>query len=282
MYGRSTMRSTPSYSRSYASTSRSPGYAMRNGAYRSFSYVSGSPNGYYRHRYQYPYGNSYFFGYNSPFGLLNYGGYGGYGYGNGGYGSGYPYYYYQPSCTWNTPATNSFVSTTSGYPVTQPAAPLAADAAGATISSFAVQGEVDFKAGNYTAAESDWRHALVDDPNNGALVMLLAQALFANGRFDEAAGAVQHAMQMLPADKWGAVVSNYAELYRGNQDYTDQLRRLEAARLAASSPALQFLTGYHYGYLGYPKNAITELDKAITLAPQDQAAQKLRGVMAAK
>jgi tetratricopeptide (TPR) repeat protein len=255
---------------------------MRNGTYRSFSYNSGSPNGYYRHRY--PYNNSYFFGYNSPFGML---GYGGYGNGYGGYGSGWPYYYYQPGCTWNNPASNTYVSNTNGYPVTQPAAaqltaPRTADGADATISSFAVQGEANFKAGNYAAAEHDWRHALVDDPNNGALVMLLAQAMFANGKFDEAAGAVQRGMQMVPPDKWGAVVTNYAELYRGNQDYTDQLRRLEAARLATASPALQFLLGYHYGYLGYPKHAITELDKAMKLAPQDQAAQKLRGMMAAK
>ena len=163
--------------------------------------------------------------------------------------------------------------------MTQPTAPLAADA---TISSYAIQGETNFKLGNYAAAESDWRHALVDDPNNAPLVMLLAQALFANGKFDEAAGAVQRGMQMLPSDKWGTVVANYAELYRGNQDYTDQLRKLESARLATSSPALQFLLGYHYGYLGYPKHATTELDKAIKLAPQDQASQKLRAVMAAK
>jgi tetratricopeptide (TPR) repeat protein len=273
MYGHSTVRSLPSYGSSYSSIHHAPGYA-NHVITRSNGYVSGSPNGYYRHRYQYPYGNSYFFGYNSPFGLLGYGGYG--------YGNGYPFYFYQPNCAWGAPSTNSYVSMTNGYPATPPTAPPAADQANATVSSFAVQGEIDFKAGNYTAAESDWRHALVDEPNNGAYVMLLAQALFANGHFDEAAGALQRGMQMLPTEKWGAVVSNYAELYRGNQDYTDQLRRLEAARLSTSSAGLQLLLGYHYGYLGYPKNALTELDKGLKLAPQDQAMQKMRDVMAAR
>ena len=95
---------------------------------------------------------------------------------------------------------------------------------------FADQGEADFKAGNYKAAARDWQHALVDDPQNGAIMMLLAQALLALGQYDEAAGATQAAMQMLPEDKWGVVVTNYAQLYGNPQDYTDQLKAVEKAR----------------------------------------------------
>ena len=46
---------------------------------------------------------------------------------------------------------------------------------------FSVQGEVDFKQGKYRSAVQNWRHALVDDPRNGAIVLLLSQALFALG-----------------------------------------------------------------------------------------------------
>jgi hypothetical protein len=40
--------------------------------------------------------------------------------------------------------------------------------------------------------------------------------------------------------------------------------------------------GFHYGYLGYPKESIRELDKALALNPKDQMAEQLKEVMAAK
>ncbi len=148
---------------------------------------------------------------------------------------------------------------------------------------FADQGEIDFKAGKYQAAARDWQHALVDDSKNGAIVMLLAQALFAMGQYEEAAGATQAAMQMLPEDKWGVVITNYSQLYGNIQDYTDQLKALEKARDAKpDSPALRFLLGFHFGYLNYPKQAVREMDKGLTLAPKDLGAYKVREIFAAK
>lgn len=192
-----------------------------------------------------------------------------YGYGNGfGYGNGYGYGAYN-----------------NGYATTYAAA-APVDTAVAAVDSdgqFAEQGEADFKAGNYKAAARDWKHALVDDPQNGAIMMLLAQTLLALGQYDEAAGATQAAMQMLPEDKWGVVVSNYTQLYGNPQDYTDQLKAVEKARDAnPESPALRFLLGFHFGYLNYPKNAVTELDKGLTVAPKDLGAFKLRQIFAAK
>jgi tetratricopeptide (TPR) repeat protein len=153
----------------------------------------------------------------------------------------------------------------------------------ASAAAFAEQGEIDFKAGNYHAAAKDWQHSLVDDPKNGAVMMLLAQALFAEGKYEQAAGATQAAMQMLPEDKWGVVIANYAELYGNVQDYTDQVRALEAARKAnPDSPALRFLLGFHFGYLNYPKQAVTELDEALSLAPRDLGSRKVREIFAAR
>ena len=95
------------------------------------------------------------------------------------------------------------------------------------------------------------------------------------GRYDEAAGATQAAMQMLPEDKWGVVIANYTHLYGNIQDYTDQLKALEKARDAKpDSPALHFLLGFHFGYLNYPKQAVKELDKALTMAPKDLGARR--------
>ena len=110
-------------------------------------------------------------------------------------------------------------------------------------------------------------------------MLLLSQALFAAGQHVEAAGALQAALQMLPEDKWGTVVVHYTELYPNIQNYTDQLRAVEKLRDAnAELPALHLLLGYHFGYLGYPKQAVKELKKTLELSPKDEIAQAFRHV----
>jgi len=231
--------------------------------------------------------NYYGYGYGSPYGYNSYG----YNY----WGS--PYYGYNAYCSY--PSYSGIgVSTIAGYAPTvavdqqqvavadQQVAqePAAANAGGdASAQQFAAEGELDFKTGDYEGAVHSWRHAIVDDPNNGTLVMMMAQALFATGKFDEAAGAAQQAMMMLPEDQWGVVVGNYNELYSNVGDYTKQLRALEkAVKDKADSPALRFLVGFQYGYLGYPEDALRQLAKAKEFAPQDELAKKLYGVMEAK
>ena len=142
---------------------------------------------------------------------------------------------------------------------------------------FAERGETDFRNGDYKNAVYSWKHALVDDPENGVLVMMLAQGMFATGEYSQAAGAVQQGLQMLPRDKWGVVVENFRELYGQAPDYTTHLRALEKTiREKPEDPALRFLAGYHYFFLGYPQQALDQLDKGLKKAPRDQVAKKLR------
>jgi tetratricopeptide (TPR) repeat protein len=149
--------------------------------------------------------------------------------------------------------------------------------------AFTEQGEAAFKAGDYKGAVYAWRHAIIDDPQNPVLLMMLAQSMFATGNFEEAAGATQAAMHIIPKDKWGVVVSNYKDLYGNVQDYTDQLRALEkAVKDKPDNPALRFLTGFHYAYLGFPKEAVDQLEKVIKIQPQDEMAKALRDEMRAK
>jgi tetratricopeptide (TPR) repeat protein len=163
------------------------------------------------------------------------------------------------------------------------AQPAITPAASATPQDFSAQGEAQFKAGDYKAAIQSWRHAIVDDPQNPLLIMMMGQALFAAGSYDEAAGATQAAMQLLPKDKWGVVASNYKELYGNMQDYTDQLRALEkAVKDKPDNPAQRFLLGFHYAYLGFPKESIDQLDRGLKIAPQDEGAKQLRDLMRAK
>jgi tetratricopeptide (TPR) repeat protein len=148
---------------------------------------------------------------------------------------------------------------------------------------FAEKGETDFKARDYKSAVYSWKHAALDDPTNGVLVMMLAQAFFATGQYNEAAGAVQDAMRILPKEDWGVVVKNYKELYSNIQDFTDQLRALEkAVKEKPNDPALRFLAGFEYAYLGFPKEAVDQLNKGLKSAPQDQMAKMLRDEMVAK
>ncbi|MDB5390801.1 MAG: hypothetical protein JWM11_6447 [Planctomycetaceae bacterium] len=268
------------------------------------------------HRYHFPYiGLGY--GWQGLFGSLFYG-FGGYGYGYGSYGygyGGYPYYGFGYSnscypvygCAYaydpysgnfaQSQAYNSIYATQTGFDpafgtnvnaaevaTNDAVAGLAtvADPSTAT-ASFADQGEAAFKAGDFKGAVYAWRHAVLDDPKNPVLVMMFGQALFATGKYDEAAGATQTAMQQLPKENWGVVVTNYKELYGNNQSYTDQLRALEkAVSEKPKEPGLRFLLGFHYGYLGYPQQAVIQLDKVLETASSDEMARQLRAEMQSK
>jgi tetratricopeptide (TPR) repeat protein len=256
------------------------------------------------------YGSSGYGGYGS-------GGYGGGGYGYGGspyYGSGYGSGYLNSSCSgygcayaYNPAvdmsgqylAYNNILATPVGFDpasaamtpgtsngvtlaaITDPAAMLPANPAAPTATvGFADQGEAAFKAGDFNGAIYAWRHAVLDDSKNPVLLMMLSQSLFAAGKFDEAAGATQQAMQQLPKDQWGVVVTNYKELYGSIQSYTDQLRALEKAVAdKPNSAGLRFLLGFHYGYLGFPQQAVPQLDKALEFAKEDALSRQLRTEM---
>ena len=148
---------------------------------------------------------------------------------------------------------------------------------------FADKGEQDFKGGNYKGAVYSWKHALVDDPENGVLVLMFSQALLATGEYAQSAGAVQQGVQLLPSDQWGVVIENFRELYGKAGDYSEQIKSLEKAmKEKPEDPALRFLAGYHYLYLGYPKQAIDQFDRVLKAAPRDQIAKKLREAATAK
>ena len=112
---------------------------------------------------------------------------------------------------------------------------------------------------------------------------MLGQALFATGKYEESASMTQAAMSQLPKDQWGVVVTNSRELYGNYQDYTTQLRALEAAaRNNLNNPALRFLLGYHYAYLGFPQQSVDQLTKVLNLVPGDQMAKQLMSEMQVK
>jgi hypothetical protein len=90
-------------------------------------------------------------------------------------------------------------------------------------------------------------------------------------------------MQMLPKEHWGVVVKNFRELYGNPLDYTTHLRALEKAEAEKpNDPAMRFLAGFHYAYLGYPKESIDQLDKGLKIVPHDEMAKQLKDEMQAR
>lgn len=266
----------------------------------SFFFGIGSPFGWYAWpRYDYGYGYGYYpwrqsYGYGYPWGVvasrvligvpylgwlspIYYGSghayYGGY---SPDYTTSTVYYSYQPT----TVANEVVVTEPPAVAVEQQAVVAEAQVAEKpAVVDFAEQGEIDFKAADYESAIRNWQHALVDDPGNGALILLLGQAFFASGKYDEAAGATQQALQLIPKDKWNVVIANRRDLYGNEQPYRDQLKALEAAAAKENSPALHFLLGYHHGFLGERDKAASELAKTLELAPQDEIARQLQEVI---
>jgi hypothetical protein len=268
-------------------------YGSYAGGYRSYGGYRGYGGAGYYSRWNY--GRPYMYGY----GLRSYGypfGYRRYGYPYAGYGYGLGYYPYYYGYGYPYVGNGLLYGTYSypyydyggygyGYPYSlyrHLYSPSSTDVQPATPSEYIADGEQDFKAGRYNIAIREWEHAMVDNPRDGALSLLMGQALFATGQFDEAAGAVQHGLSMMPEDQWGMVISNYRQLYGNPSDYSDQLKALEAASAQRESAALSFLLAYNYGYLGYPREAVRELDKVLALNSQDQLALKLKQIMTAK
>jgi thioredoxin-like negative regulator of GroEL len=210
----------------------------------------GLAGGYYDGYYGYGYG---------------YPGYGYYGYGYDPYAAGYGGTYGPPLDAGSTPA---------------PAPATATRTNSATLEAgreFADKGVAAFRAADYQGAVYALRHATVDDPRNPVVTLLLGQALFATGQFDEAAGATQAAMRQLPSEKWGMVIGQYTELYGNTRDYTSQLRALETrVKEKPDDPALRFLAGFHYACLGFTAQALDQLDKVVKIAPRDEMARQLR------
>jgi hypothetical protein len=273
-------------------------YGYGRGGYRTFG-------GYGGPRYYGGYGyRGYGYGWGYPVGLgLGFGlGYGlGYGYGSWGN----PYYgyygyspYYPATVAVAAPATTPYpaVPTYSGSVVapgnnSNPPPPSAYDAESVppaplpspppegdpqSATEFSRRAESAFFLGDYPRAIHEWRHAVVDDPKNPKLLLFLSQALFASGRYDEAAGAAQAGLRLLPKDQWGSVIAGYRELYGRPEDYTNQLRSLETAiKDQPRSTALRFLAGYHYSFLGFRKQAVDQLSLVVKDSSRDEVARDL-------
>lgn len=147
------------------------------------------------------------------------------------------------------------------------------------LSAFDQAREV-FRQGDYTQALSLTDQALRQMPNDPTLHEFRALALFALGRYDEAAAALYAVLSVGPGWDWTTLISLY-----GNPDaYTQQLRALESyTDQHKTSAASRFVLAYHYLTEGHMTEAADQLREVSILQPKDQlSAQLLRQIQQAQ
>jgi hypothetical protein len=197
-------------------------------------------------------------------------GYGALGYGGGAYVNPYyaaipatvvaasPYDYAQP------------IVATSYAPVDE-ATP--AQAAPAAASDTAVDAALEkFKAGDYAGALAGFDGALKVAPNDTVIHEVRALALFALGRYPEAAATLNAVLASAPGMDW-TTVSN---LYPSVEVYTAQLRKLEDfCRSNPGDAAAHFVLAYHYLVGGHSDAAADALRVVVAKQPGDMVAKRL-------
>jgi len=249
-----------------------------------YSWYNGSWGGYGRNSWYRP----YFWGTLTGWGLSSlangwgygYGGYGGYGYGGyynpyyGGIGPGYAtvYNYTQPVAVYNYMPADAYAATPDNnvdYTYIDGTQPPSATDPG--IQAFD-QGLMDFKAGNYQQALTQFDNALQLQPKDPVIHEVRALTLFALGAYTPAAAALNSLLSTSPGMDWTTMSS----LYGNVDEYTAQLRQLEAYCTAhPDDAAAYFVLGYHYLVTGAKEQAADVFRVVTTKQPKDLVARQL-------
>ncbi len=134
----------------------------------------------------------------------------------------------------------------------------------------------EFYKGNFEAALALADQTLAQHPKDAAVHEFRALALFALGRFHEAAAPLYAVLSVGPGWDWTTLVS----MYPGVDIYTEQLRALEAhTRSNPDDAAARFVLGYHYLTAGHTEAAVRQFEEVARINPQDRVSQMLVGVL---
>ena len=129
-----------------------------------------------------------------------------------------------------------------------------------------------FMQGDYTTALAQVDQAIAQVPNDTVLHEFRGLALFALGRYKEAAAADYAVLSAGPGWDWTTLSGFYPNV----DIYTEQLRALE--HYAKSHPAAaeaRFLLAEHYLTCGYTDAAAAQLKEVVRLNPKDQLSAQL-------
>ena len=134
------------------------------------------------------------------------------------------------------------------------------------------QARVLFQQGDYGGALNLDEQALATLANDPTLHEFRALALFALGRYDEAAAALYAVLSVGPGWDWSTLI----RLYGDPEAYTQQLRALEAyvSQNRESAPA-RFVLAYHYLTEGHAEAAAAQYREVVRLRPSDRLSAQL-------
>ena len=205
---------------------------------------------------------------------------GSWGYGAGGYVNPYyasmpatvvassPYDYSQPIVVNNyipSAAEEGSAEASTEQPATTAATPSPADAA-------VDEALAKFKAGDYAAALAGFDAALKLSPKDSVIHEVRSLALFALGRYPEAAAALNAVLASAPGMDWTTISNVYGSV----DAYTTHLRRLEdVCRSKPVDAAAHFVLAYHYLVGGHSDMAAQALRVVVAKQPGDVVAKRM-------
>ena len=176
-----------------------------------------------------------------------------------------------PAETFPEPPLAPMLAANLDIPPSPPRLPIESDDDG----SYRSQAVAAFRGANIQAALRATNHALVDAPQDGELLLFLAQCLFAVGDYEGSAAAVHQAAASLEPNRWSYIVENFRLYYRGTA-YDEQMERL--SQFIKANPDAGYarcVRGYQFGFLGQAEFAVRDLNKAYELESRDELASKL-------
>ena len=219
-------------------------------------------------------GSGYGYG---PYGYSGYPlgwGYGGWGLGRVAYSSGYyPYYnpYYNQAGFQNVGYNYSTpIPVATQAPVGAP--PTSPDDAPASTDPAFDAAQQAFRQGDYPTALANVDQAISRNATDAVFHEFRALVLFAKGDYRQAAATLNSLLAVGPGWDWTTMSSLYAD----PQVYTDQLRALEQyTRTNPQAADGHFVLGYHYMVGGHKEASAAQLQKVVTLMPNDRLAGEL-------
>jgi tetratricopeptide (TPR) repeat protein len=134
-----------------------------------------------------------------------------------------------------------------------------------------------FKAGDYSAALAGCDKAVKLSPGDSVIHEVRALALFALGRYPEAAATLNAVLASAPGMDWTSMSS----LYGSVDAYTAHLRKLEAAcKASPGDAAAHFVLAYHYLVGGHVDLAREALAVVVAKQPGDLVAKRILEALA--
>ena len=227
----------------------------------------------------------------ATWGLLSSVGNWGLGYGTLGYGAaGYvnPYYSAVPAAVvaaspydYSQPVfVDSSYASGQAAPVVEGTQPADDSQAAAQVSPADVavdEALAKFKAGDYAGALAGFDKALRLSPKDSVIHEVRALALFALGRYSEAAATLNSVLASAPGMDWTTVSNVYGSV----DAYTGHLRKLEDfCRTHPDDAAAHFVLGYQYLVGGSSDMAAAALRVVIAKQPGDVVAKRLLDAIA--